>query len=383
MKTYSLMIMIALFAVAFATVPVRAAEPAAQQAQPKFGSDEERAAYEAFFNEKDPAKKVALAKAFGQKYSTSEYKKYTDAAVLNGLGAQFQQELKAFYDGPDSGKLDKLLATGEEYLTLQPGQPYVSTHMALAAGFGVLSQKYTNIDKAMGYADKALPLLETTTPPAGYDAAQWTTLRTTGLSSLPQYQGLYYTKKEPMDAEKAIAALTKAAEFKEGPASKDPNTYWLRASAYNTQYETLSKEYRAMADDQKTGEAGKAVLAKVDPVVDKMIEDYGRVYVLSASNAQAAQLRSAAKELLDNFWKYRNNGKLDGQAEYLKQVEANPTGSNPPKFAAAPSSNEVATGVMPTANTKQPSLNASQPSGNGSKAAPAKTSKASKGKKRR
>jgi hypothetical protein len=337
MKRNSLLLAISLLASIWVGLPVSAAARLSIQ-QP---SDAEREAYEKFYNEKDEAKKLDLARDFVGKFPQSQYAKPVDSYILGALGRQFQAALQSYYQGPDGPKLDKLLGVGDEFLKRQPDQAYVTTYMALATGAGVLGGFYKDIPKASALADKAVALLEPTTPPQGFKPDEWNNLRATGMSTLNQYKGLYFMKSEPIKADEAIAFFDKAAEMKDGPAAKDPNTYYLRASAYNTKYDELSGKYRALPDDQKTADSGKAILAKVDPIVDKMIEDYARVYALS-NKPELKQLRDASKEMVDQFWKYRKGGKLDGLDQYLKQFDTNPTAPHPVPATAATTSNDGA-----------------------------------------
>jgi hypothetical protein len=349
MKRNSLLLAAALLASMCVSMPAGAGTRVSIQ-QP---SDAEREAYEKFYNEKDEAKKLELAKDFVGKFPSSQYAKPVDNFILGALGRQFQGALQSYYQGPDAPKLDRLVGVGEEFLKRQPDQPYVTTYMALASGAGVLGGFYKDIPKASALADKAVALLEPTTPPQGFKPDEWNNLRSTGLSTLNQYKGLYLMKVEPAKPDEAIGFFDKAAEMKDGPAAKDPNTYYLRASAYNSKYDELSSKYRALPDSDKTGDSGKAILAKVDPIVDKMIEDYARVYSLS-TKPELKQLRDASKEMVDQFWKYRKGGKLDGLDQYLKQFETNPTAPHPVPATASTTSNDGAASSDKAGNTDAP-----------------------------
>jgi len=351
MKKLSLMMMILLLASAFATLPALASSrPAPQQPQM---SDEERKLSEEFYNaaykEKNLEKAYPLAKQILEKYPNGQYAKYADQVVTQYLGQKFQTALKSFYDSADAAKLDQMIASGEEFLKKLPDQVYVITHLALATGRGSLGQFYKDMDKSKMYAEKALKLLDNSTPPQGYNADEYKTLRLTGQSNLNQYLGFYTLQQGAGDPDQAIAYLTKAAEMKDATTAKDPNTYWLRASAYYKIYEKLRAQHDALPKEQKDGDAGKALLAKIDPVVDKMVDDYARVVALTHGKAEAKQMYDAAKESAETFWKYRHDNKLDGLEALIKRYEADPTAAPPPTTPTTPTTptNQQNSGTKP------------------------------------
>jgi len=337
MKKVSAMTVVSLLVSLCVALPALATPT--QQQQKQFKSDAEREAYTAFYNEKtDASKKLALGKDFLKKFPESEFASSVKSVNFQLLDYMFKQHLGAFYQGrPDAAKLEPLLAVGNEILSEQPEQAFYVGHLALATGFGVLAQFYKDTDKSKAYAEKALQLLEPTAPPkdwAPLTPEMWNALRTDGLSKLNQYMGLYLLNQATPDPEQAITYLNKAAGNKAWGTAKDPVTYLLRAQANTTFYTKLNAEYSSLSPDEKTGDKGKEILAKVDPVVDKLIDDYARVVALSNKPEAKAQLDDA-KERLTDFWKYRHNGKLDGMTELIKYYEADPTAPPPTKPAVS------------------------------------------------
>lgn len=351
MKKVSAMTVVSLLASLFVAFPALATPrftPPTQQKQLQFKNDAEREAYTAFYNEKtDAFKKLALGKDFLKKFPESDFAPSVEGVNLKVLEIIFGQHLATFYQGrPDAAKLEPLLSVGDEILGKQPDRPFYVGHMALASGFGVLAEFYKDSAKGKAYAEKALQLLEPTTPPkdwAPLTPEQWNGLRTEGLSKLNQYMGLYLLGQATPDPEQALVYLTKAAGNKAWGTAKDPITYLLRAQANTIFYTKLSAAYSSLSPDEKTSEKGKEALTKVDPVVDKLIDDYARVVALSNKPEAKAQLDDAKSRLTD-FWKYRHEGKLDGMAELIKYYEADPTAPPPAK----PASSEPA----PIANRK-------------------------------
>lgn len=340
MKKVSAMTVVSLLASLFLALPALATPrftPPPQQKQLQFKSDAEREAYTNWYNEKtDAAKKLALGKEFLKKFPDSDFAPSVDNINSQVLEIIFKQHLGAFYQGPDAAKLGQLLSVGDEILGKQPDRAFFVGHMALASGFGVLAQFNKDLDKSKAYAEKALQLLEPTTPPkdwAPMTPEMWTGLRADGLSKLNQYMGLYLLSQPTPDPEQALTYLNKAAN-RTWATAKDPVTYLLRAQANTTFYTKLNAEYSSLTSDEKTSDKGKEILAKVDPVVDKLIDDYARVIALSTKPELKSQ-QDDAKSRLTDFWKYRHEGKLDGMAELIKYYEADPTAPPPPKAASS------------------------------------------------
>ncbi|MBX3280355.1 MAG: hypothetical protein KF868_20350 [Acidobacteria bacterium] len=346
------------------------------QQQPKFKSEEEQKLYSEYYNacnvEKNKNKCFDLAKTFLEKHSDSDYAPYAKSTIINTLGENFQGALGAFYQGDvEAGKLDKLISTGEEYLKWQPDNAYVSAQMALAACRAVLAQVSKDLPRAKRLAEKAIQQMDSTTPGEGWSAEQWTPLRENVMAQGNQYLGYYELEQPTPDLEAAIRYLTLSTEVrnKDGLGWKDPNNYWLRASAYQRQYAQLSEQYRALSDEQKTGDEGKALLDRINPIIDKMIDDYARVCA-TAKNPGAASLRDAAMQTLNDFWKYRYKNIPDGQIALVRHFDADPLVSAPERTPAAAESN-LDESAPPTGVTATPKLAAgsgNQPGGaNGSK----------------
>jgi hypothetical protein len=347
--------------------------------QPKFKTEAEQKAYEKYYNavyvEKDAAKGYELAKVFLEQYPDSEVAKYCLGTIINKVGGDFQSALTAFYgDGiPQPAKLDRLVMVGEDYLKLQPNQPYVSSHIALASSRAVLAQQVKDMSRAKMLAEKALSLMASPNPPADYPADQYIPLRENVHAQLNQFLGYYELEQPNPNLASAIAFLTKSTEVrnKDGLGWKDPNNYWLRASAYQKQYAKLSGDYRALPDDQKTGDAGKALLDQINPVIDKMIDDYARVVASATGNEAAKELSASAREQLDALWKYRYSNLANGQNELIRHFAADPTVAATARTPAA-ASPDMSAGAPPTTTSSKPTLTAAPAAGTASstKAAP-------------
>ncbi|MBK7601662.1 MAG: hypothetical protein IPJ07_25290 [Acidobacteria bacterium] len=352
MKKFGLMIALGIFA------SLMVLSPTVANAQDEKQTELERNFYDACYTKKDMTTCLTLAKELKGKYPTSTYIKYADGQIKKDKSDKFQNALTAFYNGPDAPKLDQLVANAEDYLTVETGDTavaYIVTRVALATSYGVMGGIYKDADKAKSFSERALKAMANEAAPQGWDAKDYTPLRDTTLAQLNQFLG-YQILQANGAPEQAVEYLNKAiaVKHKDGLGWKDPNNYFLRSNATFQEYQKLSKEYQALSDDQKTGDAGKAVLAKINPTIDKMLADYARV-LATATKPETKVLKDGAKEQFDQFWKYRT-GSDAGAAEFVKAFEADPTVPGPTVPAKAETSDTPAAGAPPAGAANAPKL---------------------------
>lgn len=308
-------------------------------AQDEKQAELERNFYNECYTKRDKNTCLPLARELGEKYPTSQYAKFAQQQIKGDLSEKFQGALTAFYAAPDAPKLEQLIQSSESYLAKETGQTavtYVTARVALATTYGAMGNLFKDIEKAKTYATRGLELMASEKAPEGWDPKDYDPLRETALAQLNQFLGYNILQAEG-DANEAVAYLNKAiaVKQKDGLGWKDPNNYWLRSNATFKEYQQLSKQYQALTDDQKTADEGKALLAKINPTIDRMIVDYARV-LATATTPATESLRTAAKEQFDSFWKYRT-GSADGAEAFIKQLEADPTVADPTVPAKAES----------------------------------------------
>src|SRR5262245_50408767 len=285
---------------------------------------EERAAYAAYMNEKqDPTKRLALGKEFLRQHPRSEHAAEVESgnrrATLDIFGAAY----KTFSANLDAASLDRLLATGREILGQRPDRAVaaqITSQLALATGRGMIGGFYSDLEQSRAYASQALDLLEKTAPPPDFDATEYARLRANSLGPLYQCQWLYLLRQPNPEPERAIDFLTKAAESKNGPGANDPNTYWLRTLAYDLIYQKLIEKYQALPKGRRTGKQGQSLCAEINPIANKLIEDYARVISLSAASG-SRQLHEEALAALKSL-STTDRPCLAGRTELLDDLPA-------------------------------------------------------------
>jgi hypothetical protein len=370
MKKLSLLIALTLLSAGIALSPSTA------KAQDDKQTEFERVWYDTCYAKKDVEKCYQQSKELVEKYPKSTYIKDANKNIKNyeqnKASEKFQAALKAYYTPPqDTAKLEQLFSAGDEYLKFDPNQQYVIGQVALAGANGAMGLGYKKFDKVNSHAEKALKTFESAAPPEGWKDVEWNPLREIVMAQMNQYLG-WQTIETKGDQEQALNYLTRATQVrgKDGTGWKDPNNYWLRSTIYSSQYTELRKQYDAMPDDQKTGDAGKEVLKKVNDLLDtKLIPEYARV-LATATKPEAKSLNDAAKDQFDAFWDYRTGAK-EKAADYVRNYVNDPTIAAVPipvKVETADNLNAPAAPTATTGNVKLTAGGAPAPGGQGGKA---------------
>jgi hypothetical protein len=382
MKKFSLLIalMPLVGLIAIAPLPANAQD----EAQAEF----ERGWYDTCYTKKDVEKCYQQSKELVEKYAKSTYldnaKRNIKAYDLGKAREKFQAAFDAYYKQPpqDAAKLEALFAAGDAFLQLEPNDQdpahlFALGQMAMAGHQAAVGRIYDKLDKVKEYIDKALTAFENAKPSekTKKDFDQYVTpLKDFVAASANQFYGFQLVEAKG-NSEQALEYLTKATQVKCNDCAgwKDPNNYWLRATIYRAQYSEMRKPYDQMADEQKSSDAGKEILKKVNELLDtKLIPEYARV-LATATSPGAKPFYDAVKPDFDVLWKFRTDAPEKAQ-EYVKNYVNDPTIANvpvPAKPDDASSLNAPADSVAtaPGAIKLQASGPAVAPgSGNGAKA---------------
>jgi hypothetical protein len=262
---------------------------------------EELAAYTEFSNEKNPATRLTLGKAFLQKYPLNAAAPKVKAELRKAEYEVFEAAFRAYSDSPTLSGLDQVLTLGNRLLGRYSDRTMVvqvTPKMAIAAHKGMIGNFYNDLEHSRGYANQALMHLEDPAPPPEMDRQTYSQLRTQSLSLIYQSLGLTLVRQPVPDPDQAIGYLTKAAELKDGPAASDPITYWLRALARAMNFQKLSDEYRALPKAQRVGRQGQALCGRITEIVNQLLADYTQVLSLGGRN-DSAQLKDEAVAALN------------------------------------------------------------------------------------
>lgn len=393
MKKFSLLIALMPLIVLFALAPSRA--NAQDEAQAEF----ERGWYDTCYVKKDEEKCYQLSKELVDKYSNkstylpnakSKIKLYEQNKALE----KFQAAFDAYYKQQplDVAKLEVLFAAGDAFLQIEPDRQapshlYVLGRMALAGHQASINRSYDKLDKVKGYVEQAMSAFESAQPSEktrkDFDTFV-VPLKDLVIANGNQFLGFRLIETKG-DSDQALEYLAKAIQVKskDGVGWKDPNNYWLRSTIYGDQYAELKKPYDAMDDTTKASDAGKAILKKVNELLDtKLIPEYARV-LATATTPGAKPFYDAAKPQFDLLWKFRTDAP-EKAADYIRNYAADPTIANVPIPAKPEDASSLNTpAAAAPANVKlQAGGPAVAPGGNGAKATAEKKGATKGGKKR-
>jgi hypothetical protein len=367
-------------------VALIALAPLAANAQDEAQAEFERTWYDTCYTKKDVEKCYQLSKELVEKYPTKST--YIDNAKVkvkvydqNKAWEKFQVAFDAYYkqSPQDAAKLEALFAAGDAFLQVEPDNQapshlYALGQMALAGHQASISRIYDKLDKVKDYVEQSMKAFQSAL--ASEKTRKDFDLYVVPLKDLVMANGAQFLGfrliETKGDTDRALEYLTQATQVKgkDGVGWKDPNNYWLRSTIYSAQYIELKKPYDAMTDEQKSSEAGKEILKKVNELLDtRLIPEYARV-LATANNPNAKNYYEVVKPQFDLLWKFRTDAP-DKAADYVKNYANDPTIANVPVPAKPEDASSLNAPVPTTVTTNvklQAGVPAGLPGGNGVKA---------------
>jgi hypothetical protein len=301
---------------------------------------EELKAYEAVRDAADADAALAAAKAFAEKHPKSAALAQVEIDVYNKLvesprGAErlpriaaFKQLFPASDRGLDlemgmmahyfeTGNHAEIFRVGEAVLAKRPDD--VEAHyLLLRAAVDALKQNNTSyVAKGKAHGTRALELFaQAGVPPRFSSDAEWQAFRTERLPLTHQSMGLIGLATG--DAALASEYLPKAIEG----SPSDPLNYFFLANLRYLEYTAIAQRYNSMGD--KSGPDAKKALDDANAKVDDAIDLLAKTVVLADANPQHAALATQARSMLEENWKQRHGGKLDGLDAKIKSAGAKP-----------------------------------------------------------
>jgi hypothetical protein len=255
-------------------------------------------------------------KEYLAQYPNNEYAAYVrqwiDLYARAVRKARFQQLL---YKDKKYGEAYTL---GRQVLADEPDNVKTVVDLASAAYLATGAGDDSERAAALALARQGLGLLET-----GARVADWQPFA--GPADVTGYLnfviGDLILKDTPVDA---IAYLRKAA-LSEGAIRHAPNVYTRLAAAYaKSEYEPLARDFATRYGGKEATPESQAALAKIFPVLDRMIDAYARAVALSQSDPQSNGARTRWLQELTELYRTRHNGATDGLNELLTNVVNTP-----------------------------------------------------------
>lgn len=268
---------------------------------------EEVEAFKEFSVETNLARRRKLGQELLQKYPRNSNSGKVTAELRNAELVEFELEFRTFFSKPDANGLETVLKLGSGLLQRNPDAVVIMQvipRLAVATGKGVIGSFYDNLEQGREYANQALKLLESPSPPPGVNPQTYDQIRADNLSLVYQSLGLYQLRQSVPDPDQAIALLTKAANLASGLkgelSADDSITFWLRALARDMKLQKLGDDFRLLPKAQRIGKQGQALCTAMTALITQLSSDYFQVGVLSsrAQSSQLTQLRDQAEEAI-------------------------------------------------------------------------------------
>jgi hypothetical protein len=266
-------------------------------------------------------------------------------------------------------KYDRAFVLGKEIIALQPERVDIPLVLGWSGYLASTKNNDSFNTEAAAYARQALQRIESGRQPMVLDAngkevVSWApfTSREDAIGGLNFALGSFATKlKKP---EEAAVYFHKAAQQQTGFTGKEPSTYANLGGAYAqfAEYKKLIQDYQTLVtkDANAAGsDEAKAILARLDPMTDRIIDAYARAIALAGTNANYATAKADWMKRLTDFYKFRNNNADTGLNEFVASVLSKPM----------PSATETPSATAPA----QPSTGGTN---NGSATPPASTTPA-------
>lgn len=163
-------------------------------------------------------------------------------------------------------------------------------------------------------------------------------------AGLNYYIGVFSLDTSPADA---AAALLKVAQSN-STFSKEPSTYQsLGLAYYNDEFKKLAQDYKDKCEGKEATPECDALFARVNQVLDRVIDAYARAVALSNGKSQYADINTKLKPVLTALYKQRHDNSDAGLNDLIASVLNKPLpipGQEPPP-TVTPSSSSGTTGT--------------------------------------
>lgn len=304
-------------------------------AQPK-ASPEELKAVEAIKLAPDAAGKARAATDFVKKFPKSSLRPGVAQTISDQIheitdGEQkiaLAQQFKTIFNEPaeeemimpvllvgysDAKKPDEAFSAGAAYLGQHPDAVGVLVELMTIATDQAKQRNAKFVVQGEQYGVHGIELIEANKKPPSMGDETWKEYQ----ALLPRlYQSMAILGMVKGDRAATQTRLNKATQLD----PKDPFNYLLLSGSINDEYQESAKKYQAMKDSpEKTAE-----LPKILATLDRVIDSYAHFIALSEGNAQLTPIRQQEMQDLENYYKYRHNGKTDGLQELINKYKAAP-----------------------------------------------------------
>lgn len=214
-------------------------------------------------------------------------------------------------------KYPELFRVGDQVLAEEPEHLKTIIHLAYAGYLAAGKGDDSFGEAALAHARRAVLLVDSGR------ASDWQPFadQQDALGHLHFVIGELSVKSDP---EEAVRLFRRAVEIG-GTVKQTPVLYSRLAAAYVAdRYEPLSRDYESRYAGREPSDESRAALAKVNAVVDLVIDAYARAVAYAGDDARYAEARRRWSDELTRFYKFRHNDTTDGLEAFIAGIAAKP-----------------------------------------------------------
>lgn len=209
-------------------------------------------------------------------------------------------------------RADDAFRLGSVWLEKHPDDIEVMRGLSVLSSNEAIRGNNKFVEPGNKYGGRAIELMEADKKPAALDPAKWNEYKSRWLPLLYREGGVLALKSG--DNAGARTKLEKAAVLK----SNDPVVYAILGQMKDEEYAAMAAKYQAMPD----GAEKQAMLQTVHDQMDKMIAYYAQAMALAGDKPEFVQLKTQLKPGLEEYYKFRHNGSLEGLQQLIDKYKA-------------------------------------------------------------
>lgn len=272
--------------------------------------------YTAWYNEKDAAKKVDVAKKYLEKYPNGQYAAYMKQTVM---AYKFSQLFNQFHAAMQTQNTADLFRIARELLAEKPEGVENVTFLfwpALESHRLIMKRDYQFAKEGREFTREAVAEIEAGKIPAMFeDKTKWESVeKNMYLSRMYQTLGLIDIKEKLTD--QAMGELQKALTLD----PKQAYSVFQLGLIFQGKYDEDLKKYNALAD--KESAEAKAQLGALHKDADDVIDALGRFMALTDGQAEWSNQRNSVQGVLNEFWKTRHPDDPNGAQKAIDKYKA-------------------------------------------------------------
>ena len=244
----------------------------------------------------DGQQRLAVVEQFGKIFNTSEEQDLVLPAKVDGLAIV--------------GKTDEAFKLAPKVFQKDPDSIFLYTQLALKGSNEVRQGKMNFADPSWEYGTKAVKMMEENKRPNEMDEKYYNQFKTQFQPELYQALGFIAFQKQDFPTSKSMFEKNVALNPKNGFG------YLMLAEITNGDYQRVGMQFNST-----TGPERDKLLKQAEALMDTAIDLYAHTMALADGNAQMQPIVGQITEQLQQYWKFRHGGKLDGLQQLIDKYK--------------------------------------------------------------